>query len=157
MKKWLYIVVLGFLFSCAGENKRENVKAVDMEMDEEVSLSRDEIYTGILKQKLQEKMELISLGKLHPEFDLPKKDTTIFKSTLSATTHLEEIKILHQKTMGDTLFFKLQLVFKDVNHSNIDTIQAKIISEKVRLGGEEITSSEIYFESISVSGSNKPD
>jgi len=168
MKKLLYISIAFFIISCANNRKEaaiDAVESVEMEQNETTVLestamedmSAEFQYQQITTQKLQDYFDLSVLQQQHPEFkeeittqlqELSKDILIIEYSTQQAI--IENVQQLNeiQRVSDSVQKIKIRFDIRTNDSVKSDSITAIIITKKIRLDDEEVTSTKVLFERV---------
>lgn len=111
----------------------------------EAELSKDDAQFFLVKQRLQEQLDIAKLKSDHPDFDTQLLNTNLF-ADITKSTEIEVVRVLKSSVAGDSTFLNIALQFKNNNKKQNDTIVATIVSMKAEIEGEEIMTKKVIFK-----------
>ncbi len=148
MKKFICSIALLLVFGCANNASKESTTQTINEQDtleEKILITKEDAYTILIKQKLQDYLDKNRLTKTHPGFKTKEEAQEALFSV--EETQVNEIELIFPFTYSSdsTKTIKTKVIFQ----STIDTILTHIKVYETEINEEKITTTKISFSKIS--------
>ncbi|MEW7292247.1 hypothetical protein [Aquimarina sp. 2304DJ70-9] len=145
MKHFIYIIIVLVFIGCAKNSSKElddEVSKASSVVEEEISITQEDAYVLLIKQKIQESIDKSVLAKKHPDFTIENKQEEHFSTeekTIKDVTLIAPFKILSDSVKT----IKTKVIYE----SRIDTLITHIKTSKTEIDGEQLKITMITFSS----------